>query len=358
MRTAEHPAAPAPTAGDDTLVEIRDLRVVLPLLEGNLVAADGVNFAIREGRTLGLVGESGCGKTITAQSILKIGPRHARTSGEILLHYPARPPTDIVALDRQDRELLRIRGGECAMIFQEPMTSFSPVHTIGNQLMEAILLHRTPDRREARAIAIAMLQKVGIPAPDETLRKYPHHLSGGMRQRAMIAMALSSQPRLLIADEPTTALDVTVQAQVLRLMRDLQRDLGMAILYISHDLGVIARMADEVAVMYMGSIVEHSAVRDLFRAPRHPYTRGLMASVPRIGKRSGEPLQSIRGNVPIPINKPRACGFFPRCPVGIPGLCDRAVPPLVEVAPGQKAACFQYPEVVAAAGVEEVAHVH
>jgi peptide/nickel transport system ATP-binding protein len=265
----------------DTLLEVKDLRVVLPLLEGNLVAADGVSFAIRQGRTLGLVGESGCGKTITAQSILKIAPRRAHTSGEILLHYPGRPPTDIVALDAKDDELLRVRGGECAMIFQEPMTSFSPVHTIGNQLIEAIRLHRTPDKREAREVAIAMLQRVGIPAPAEALKKYPHYLSGGMRQRAMIAMALSSQPRLLIADEPTTALDVTVQAQVLRLMRELQRDLGMAILYISHDLGVIARMADDVAVMYMGSIVEHAAVRDLFRAPRHPYTLGLMASVPR-----------------------------------------------------------------------------
>lgn len=334
------------------LLEIKNLRVVLPILEGDLVAADGVNIQIKPGKTLGLVGESGCGKTMTAQSILQIAPKIAKTSGQILLHYADRPPTNIVALSKKDPELLRIRGGECAMIFQEPMTSFSPVHTIGNQLIEAILLHRTSDKKEAREIAIAMLDKVGIPAPAETLKKYPHHLSGGMRQRAMIAMALSSRPRLLIADEPTTALDVTVQAQVLRLMRDLQRDLGMAILYISHDLGVIARMADEVAVMYMGSIVEHAPVRELFRSVKHPYTKGLMGSAPRIGKKSGEPLATIMGNVPIPINKPTACGFFPRCPVGIAGICDQVVPPLVEVAPGHKSACFRYPQVVAAAGLE------
>ena len=350
---------PESTSPARPLVEVKDLRVVLPLVEGNLTASDGVSFTIAEGRTLGLVGESGCGKTITAQSILKIAPRIARTTGQVLLHYPDRPPVDIVALGPQDPELLSIRGGECAMIFQEPMSSFSPVHTIGNQLLETVYLHRTRDKAQAREIAIGTLQKVGIPDPAATLRKYPHHLSGGMRQRAMIAMALASQPRLLIADEPTTALDVTVQAQVLRLMRDLQRDAGMAILYISHDLGVIARMADDVAVMYMGSIVEQAAVRDLFRAPRHPYTRGLMASVPRIGKKSGEPLDSIPGNVPVPINKPVACGFFLRCPAAMAGTCDRAVPPLVEVAPGHRAACFLYPEVMAAAGLSQgAAHVH
>ena len=335
----------------EPLLEVQNLKVVLSLIEGDLTASDDVSFSIRQGRTLGLVGESGCGKTMTAQSILRIAPRSARTTGRILLHYPGRAPVDIVALPRGSRELLAIRGGEAAMIFQEPMTSFSPVHTIGNQLMETILLHRTRDKAEAREIAVAILDRVGIPGARDTLKKYPHHLSGGMRQRAMIAMALASQPRLLIADEPTTALDVTVQAQVLRLMRELQDDAGMAILYISHDLGTIARMADEVAVMYMGSIVEYAGVRDLFHAPKHPYTRALMASVPRIGKRTGEPLQSIRGNVPTPINKPRACGFFPRCPVAMPGVCDKAVPPLVEVAPAHRAACFQYPEVVAAAGL-------
>ncbi|HEY4201264.1 MAG TPA: ABC transporter ATP-binding protein [Devosiaceae bacterium] len=350
------PTAPRDSA-DDTLIEVRNLRVVLPLLAGQLVAADGVSFSIRKGKTLGLVGESGCGKSMTAQSLLKITPRFAKTTGEILLHYADGRTVDIVGLDHDNPDLLGIRGGEAAMIFQEPMTSFSPVHTIGNQLLETIYLHRTPDKAAAREIALSILGRVGFPSPEEALKKYPHHLSGGMRQRAMIAMALASEPRLLIADEPTTALDVTVQAQVLRLLKTMQRDLGMAMLYITHDLGVIARTADDVAVMYLGSIVEYTDVRRLFAAPKHPYTKGLMASVPRIGKRSKEPLASIRGNVPVPINKPRACGFFNRCPAAMPGLCDKAVPPLTEVAEGHRAACFLYPEVVAAADrPREVAH--
>jgi peptide/nickel transport system ATP-binding protein len=347
---------PVSTAPDAPLIEVRNLRVVLPLIEGNLTAADGVSFSIGQGRTLGLVGESGCGKTMTAQSILKITPKIARTSGQILLHVPGRPSLDVVALDRDSPELRRLRGGDIAMIFQEPMTSFSPVHTIGNQLLETILLHRTRDRAEATRIAIAILDRVGIMGGQKALAKYPHHLSGGMRQRAMIAMALASQPRLLIADEPTTALDVTVQAQVLRLMKELQADLGMAILYISHDLGVIARMADEVAVMYLGTVVEQAPVRALFVAPMHPYTRGLMASVPRLGQRSNAPLASIPGNVPVPINKSRACGFFPRCAEAIPGLCDRSVPPLMQIAPDHHAACFLYPQVAQAAADAESRH--
>jgi peptide/nickel transport system ATP-binding protein len=333
------PAFP-PDAPPDPLIEVRNLSVVLPLIEGDLRASDDVSFSIGAGRTMGLVGESGCGKTMTAQSILKITPKIARTSGQILLHRPGSPPVDIVALDRGDPVLSRIRGGEVSMIFQEPMTSFSPVHTIGNQLLEAIYLHRTRNRAEAEEIAISMLDRVGIMGGRKALQRYPHHLSGGMRQRAMIAMALASEPRLLIADEPTTALDVTVQAQVLRLMKGLQQDLGMAILYISHDLGVIARMADEVAVMYLGSIVEQASVRDLFRAPRHPYTRGLLASMPKLGRRTGKPLDAIQGNVPIPINKPNACSFMPRCPDARRGLCDLGVPRLTEAARGHRVACF------------------
>jgi peptide/nickel transport system ATP-binding protein len=345
------------STADDLLLEVEDLRVVLPLLAGELVASDGVSFSIAKGRTLGLVGESGCGKSMTAQSILKITPRFARTTGRVLLHEEDGKTVDVIALGPDDPQLLRIRGGEVSMIFQEPMTSFSPAHTIGNQLLETVYLHRTKDKAKARGIAISTLERVGFPAPETALKKYPHELSGGMRQRAMIAMALASQPRLLIADEPTTALDVTVQAQVLRLLKELQHDLGMAMLYITHDLGVIARTADDVAVMYLGSIVEYTDVRRLFAAPKHPYTKGLMASVPRIGKRSKEPLASIKGNVPVPINKPRACGFFNRCPAAMPGLCDKAVPPLTEVADSHRAACFLYPEVLAAAGIgREVAH--
>ena len=330
------------------LIEVKNLKVQLPLEEGILTAADGVSFVIGQGETLGLVGESGCGKTMTAQSILRIAPKFARTTGQILLHDGTQT-TDIVALNAKGPAIRAIRGGVCAMIFQEPMSSFSPLHMIGNQIEEAVRLHRTSDPREARAIAVDMLAKVGIPRPAETIDKYPHHLSGGMRQRAMIAMALSCRPRLLIADEPTTALDVTVQAQVLRLMRELQDEFGMAILYISHDLGVIAHMADRVAVMYLGSIIETSDVRSLFAAPRHPYTQALMRAIPRIGKRTGERLEAIAGNVPIPINKPHACGFVSRCPVSIPGVCDRRRPALAEVASGHQTACFLYPEVLEAA---------
>jgi peptide/nickel transport system ATP-binding protein len=332
------------------LVKVEDLHIRLQLEEGTLIAADGVSFEIGLGETLGLVGESGCGKTMTAQSILRLAPRGAVTTGKILLHRNGEPPLDLVSLDRTGAAIRGIRGGVCAMIFQEPMSSFSPLHTIGNQIIEMVRLHRTRDRREARAIAVDMLGRVGIPAPSETIDRYSHHLSGGMRQRAMIAMALAAHPQLLIADEPTTALDVTVQAQVLRLMRDLKREFGMSILYISHDLGVIAQMADRVAVMYLGSIVETSDVASLFSAPRHPYTQALMRAVPRIGSRKKGRLPAIRGSVPIPINKPRACGFVSRCPSAIPGTCDRVVPPLREVAPAQFAACFLYPEVAAAAG--------
>ena len=342
----------APAAPREPLLEIRDLRVALPLEEGLLTAVDGVSLSIAPGRTLGLVGESGCGKTMTAQSIMRLSPRSAQIQGSILLRPPEGGVVDTAALAWDGPEIRRVRGGVCAMVFQEPMTSFSPLHTIGNQIVEAILLHRTQDRREAAEIAVSMLDRVGVPAPAAAFHKYPHHLSGGMRQRAMIAMALSCRPRLLIADEPTTALDVTVQAQVLRLMRDLQKEFGMAILYISHDLGVIAQMADDVAVMYLGRIVERASAADLFRAPRHPYTQALLRAVPRLGKRAKERLEAIRGSVPSPLAPRVGCSFFNRCTVAMPGLCDRRSPALVDVAPAHGAACFRYPEVLAAAGLD------
>ncbi len=331
------------------LLSIEDLKVQLPLEEGILKAVDGLSLTIDYGQTLGLVGESGCGKSMTALSILRIAPRFAQTTGRIMLQPRTGQPLDLVQLDPQGKTIRDIRGGEIAMIFQEPMTSFSPLYTIGNQLTEAIRLHRTPDKREANDIAADMLNRVGIPSPKETLKKYPQQLSGGMRQRAMIAMALSCRPSLLVADEPTTALDVTVQAQVLKLMRGLQEEFGMSILYITHDLGVIARMVSEVAVMYLGRIVEQSSVDSLFHTPRHPYTQALLKSVPRMGKKSKRRLDSIQGNVPVPINTPKGCGFFPRCPVAIPGLCDRVDPPLAAVECGQSVRCFLYPEVVSSA---------
>lgn len=335
------------------MLAVEGLNVRIASENGAFDVVSDMALSVAAGETVCIVGESGCGKSMTALALLRLLPEAASVAaGKIEIDGK-----DFLAMGQHQVE--DYRGEKIAMIFQEPLTALNPVLTIGEQIAEGVRQHRKVGKKQAWARAVEVLKLVQMPDPARRATQYPHELSGGMRQRAMIAMALASQPRLLIADEPTTALDVTVQAQVLRLMRDLQRDLGMAILYISHDLGVIARMADDVAVMYMGSIVEQAPVRDLFRAPKHPYTRGLMASVPRIGKRSGEPLQSIGGNVPIPINKPKACGFFPRCPVAMSGICDRAVPPLVDVAAGHKSACFKYPEVLAAAGLaQEAAHVH
>lgn len=334
------------------LLRIEDLKVQLPLEEGVLKAVDGVSLEVKPGQTLGLVGELGCGKSTLALAMLRLTPRFAQTSGRILFQPRKGASLDLAQLDPRGDTIRAVRGNDIAMIFQEPMTSFSPLYTIGNQLIEPILLHRTRDAKAASEIAVDMLARVGIPDPVGTLRKYPQQLSGGMRQRAMIAMALSCQPRLLIADEPTTALDVTVQAQVLKLMRDLQAEFGMSILYITHDLGVIARMVDEVAVMYLGRIVEQADVDLLFHNPSHPYTQALLRSIPRVGKKAKRRLESIQGNVPVPINKPAGCDFYPRCPYVMPGLCDKIEPPLVAVEGEHRASCFLHAAVVEAARVE------
>ncbi len=339
---------------DDVLLDVQALKTHLPLEEGLLKAVDGISFAIRRGETIGLVGESGCGKSMAVRSIMRLAPNFADISGRVIYHPQAGDPVDIVQLDAHGERIRDIRGGEIAMIFQEPMTSFSPLHTIGNQITEAIRVHRTQNRKEAHKIAIDLLGRVGMSNPSQRMSEHPHQLSGGMRQRAMIAMALSCEPSLLIADEPTTALDVTVQAQVLQLMRDLQDEFGMSILYITHDLGVIARMVQHVAVMYLGKIVEFTDVDSLFYQAKHPYTSALIKSIPKIGKKSRRRLESIQGAVPVPINRPPGCGFFPRCSVAIPGLCDRVDPPLVQVAPGHAAACYVYPEVAEAANVSEL----
>ena len=334
----------------DVLLEVDNLKTYLPLEEGLLKAVDGISFKIHRGETIGLVGESGCGKSMAVKSILQIAPNFAEISGQVKLNRDNGAWVDIAQLDRFGAEIRNIRGGEIAMIFQEPMTSFSPLHTIGNQIIEAIRVHRTPDKKEAREIAIDLLGRVGMSNPQQRLDEYPHRLSGGMRQRAMIAMALSCEPSLLIADEPTTALDVTVQAQVLKLMQDLQTEYGMSILYITHDLGVIARIVKSVAVMYLGRIVEYTDVDSLFYNAKHPYTSALIKSIPKIGKKSRQRLESIEGAVPVPINRPPGCGFFPRCPVAIPGICDQVDPPLVEVEEKHSVACFVYPEVTEAVG--------
>ena len=328
------------------LLEINDLKAYFYLEEGVLKAVDGVSFRVAKEKVLGIVGESGCGKSVTAQAILRIVPHPGKIEGKILLERNngngKKGPLDLVGLDSRGKEIRSIRGKEIAMIFQEPMTSFSPLHTIGNQIMEAILLHREKDKKKARKLAIDMLDKVGIANPQQRIDEYPHQLSGGMRQRAMIAMALSCNPSILVADEPTTALDVTVQAQILELMKNLQAQFGMSIIYITHNLGVIAEISDEVAVMYLGKIVEYTSVDDLFYDPLHPYTQALLRSIPRMGKKSKARLESIEGSVPLPLDLPVGCGFYARCRQAKKGICNKKTPPLVEVKKKHTVRCFLY----------------
>ncbi|MCY4082761.1 MAG: ABC transporter ATP-binding protein [Caldilineaceae bacterium] len=325
----------------EPVLELKDLHTYFPLEEGLLKAVNGVSLTIHKNRTLGVVGESGCGKSVTAQSILRIVPTTAQMAGEILLHQNGRV-VDLAALTPSGNEIRDIRGRDISMIFQEPMTAFSPVHTVGDQIMEAILVHDDDSKGEARSRAIELLSLVGIPIPEERVDAYPHQLSGGMRQRAMIAMALALKPKLLIADEPTTALDVTIQAQILRLMKTLQAEIGMSIMFITHDLGVIANMADEVAVMYLGRVVEYGSVRQIFRTPQHPYTQALMRSIPRAGRTARERLQTIQGIVPVPLDPPDICPFADRCEQFIPGRCDESVPEFLETEPGHSVRCILY----------------
>jgi oligopeptide/dipeptide ABC transporter ATP-binding protein len=301
---------------------------------------DGVDFAVRPEKTLGVVGESGCGKSVTALTIMGLIPRPPGKieAGEILYNRNGNT-LDLTKLNPKGSEMRSIRGNEIAMIFQEPMTSLNPVYTIGNQIMEAIILHQGLNKKNAWDKAIEMLTAVGIPSPKQRIREYPHQLSGGMRQRAMIAMALSCNPSLLIADEPTTALDVTIQAQVLDLMNDLRTEFKTAILFITHDLGVIANMADEVIVMYLGKIVESASVRDIFHDPKHPYTRGLMHSIPSLTTTEKERLVPIEGVVPNLFQLPLGCGFEPRCPKTME-ICRTQIPPLKEVSQDHTVACW------------------
>src|SRR5215475_12183679 len=295
------------------LLSVRNLKTYFAQDEGTVKAVDGVSFDLHPGTTLGIVGESGCGKSITARSILRIVDRPGRiVEGEIQFRRPAANggaglTVDLARLDANGTEMRSIRGAEIALIFQEPMSSFSPVHTVGNQIIEAILLHQKISRRDARDRAIDMLRRVGVSSPGERVDQLSNQLSGGLRQRAMIAMALSCHPTLLIADEPTTALDVTTQTQILELMRRLQHEDGMAIMLITHDLGVIAEMTDTVVVMYLGRVVEQAPVDEIFHAPRHPYTRALLRSIPRIRSHVPERLAPIAGAVPHPYDRPSGC---------------------------------------------------
>ncbi len=320
----------------NALLRIEGLRTVFRSASGDIAAVDGVDLEVARGRTLGIVGESGCGKSMLSLSIMRLVPPPGRVAaGRVLLEGE-----DLLAVSAA--RMRQLRGGQVAMIFQEPMTSLNPVHSIGLQITEAMRAHDPKaGPRELRERAVAALDRVRIPAPARRFEEYPHQLSGGMRQRVMIAMALACRPKLLIADEPTTALDVTVQAQILDLLRDLQAETGMAIILITHDLGVVAEMADEVAVMYAGRIAERSSAAALFADPQHPYTLGLLGSIPRLDE-DRDRLLAIEGTVPPPFALPQGCRFHPRCPFSIEA-CTAAQPALAEVAPQHFAACLRAP---------------
>lgn len=332
--------------GRTTLLSVQNLKTYFFQDEGTVKAVDGATFDVYAGKTLGIVGESGCGKSVTAQSILRIVDQPGRiVEGKVTLRQANGDQIELTQLHPNSHEMRAIRGGEIGLVFQEPMTSFSPVHTVGNQIIEAIQLHLDVNKREARKRAVEALGKVGIPKPERRIDEYAFELSGGLRQRAMIAVALSCDPRLLIADEPTTALDVTTQAQILDLMRQLQEQRGMAIMLITHNLGVVAEMADDVVVMYLGRVVEEGPVDDLFHAPKHPYTQALLRSIPSIESTSRVKLPTISGSIPHPYNRPAGCPFHPRCPEFMPGTCDQHVPSLLPVNERQKVSCFLYEEV-------------
>jgi peptide/nickel transport system ATP-binding protein len=317
-----------------SLLEVRDLTTSFAVEGGELFAVDGVSFTLDAGRTLAIVGESGCGKSVTALSIMGLIPAPGRVKGEIRFDG-----IDLATLP--PGEMRELRGDRLSMIFQEPMTSLNPAFTVGEQIAEGILRHRSCSRTAARERAIEMLRRVHIPSPERRFDDYPHRLSGGMRQRVMIAMALACEPKLLIADEPTTALDVTIQAQILDLMRMLREETGAAIILITHDLGIVAELADEVAVMYSGRIVEHAAVRTLFAQPQHPYTVGLLGSIPRLDLEQ-QRLPAIEGMVPDPLHRVAGCRFHPRCPFAIE-RCRREDPPLVAMNHAHLSACWRAP---------------
>jgi len=356
---------------DEALVEVKDLRIHFDVRDGIVKAVDGFNVEIKRGETVGVIGESGCGKSMTAKAIMNMLPKNGKMMGEIIFHRQvgengASQVVEEVRIDKLDpdgEEIRKIRGGHIAMIFQEPMSSLTPVYSAGFHIMEAVHLHRFipgetigqtmtqniqkkrgVSEEESREIAIDMLRKVGIPKPEQRVDSYPHQMSGGQRQRVMIAVALSTHPDLLIADEPTTALDVSIEAQILDLMRELQETVHMSILFITHNLGVVAEMADEIVVMYMGKEVEKAKTVDLFQEPKHPYTRALLASIPHVGEKSDEELATIKGMVPSPFNLPSGCLFHPRCPEFMPGKCDRVAPKFGQLEGDRWVRCLLYDE--------------
>ncbi|MEA3334866.1 MAG: ABC transporter ATP-binding protein [Chloroflexota bacterium] len=339
----------------EPLLSVRNLKTYFMMDEGTAKAVDGVSFDVYRGQVVGIVGESGCGKSVTIKSVLRIVQKPGEiVDGEILFRHQESDGhggffsqteiVDMAQMDPQGKEIRSIRGGEIALIPQEPMAAFSPVHTIGNQIVEAIRLHMDVNEKEAERIAVERLREVGVPAPEQRLESYSWELSGGLRQRAMIAMALSCNPKLLIADEPTTAIDVTTQAQVLKLLRGLQQEHDMSIIFITHDLGVIAQIADFVVVMYLGRVVETGPVDDIFHNPQHPYTRALLESIPTVHSESKEFLPTIEGSIPHPFQRPDGCPFYPRCTSFMPGTCDKGTPRLLPVNQSQSASCFLYHE--------------
>lgn len=318
------------------LLQVKNLKTYFFTKSGVVKAVDGVNFSVQKGQTLGIVGESGSGKTITVMSIMRLIPQ---PPGKIVAGEVIFEGADL--LKKSEKEMRQIRGNDISMIFQDPMTSLNPVMTVGQQIMEAILFHRDVDKRTAREMAVAVLGKVGIPEPEQRVDEYPHQFSGGMRQRAMIAMAVACNPKLLIADEPTTALDVTIQAQILDLLRELQQDYGTSVIMITHDLGVVAEVCHEVLVMYAGNPVEKTSVERIFGEPKHPYTLGLLRSLPKLEETGRERLIPIKGNPPDLHNLPAGCNFAQRCDSSR-SICFNQKPTLQEIEPGHWVSCHLY----------------
>ena len=323
------------------IIQVKNLGVNIKMDEGLLTPVRGVDFEIYPGETLGLVGESGCGKSLTNKAILGINDKKCVSTGEIFFRNENDEVVDLLKLNPRGKEIRAIRGKQISMIFQEPMVAFSPMYTIGNQINECTRLHITKDKKESKRISIEMMKLVGIANAEKRYDQYPHEFSGGMLQRALIAMALVCRPRMLIADEPTTALDVTIQAQILELMQSLQKELGMAILFITHDLGTVAKMCDRVAVMYLGKIVETGTAREIYKNPQHPYTKGLMGSVHKIGSLKADRLFSIEGTVPLALNLQPGCGFYERCGDRIEGICNRIDPETINLGGTHCVACHR-----------------
>lgn len=328
----------------ENLAEVRNLHVRFRTDEGIVYAVNGISYDIEAGKTMGIVGESGCGKSVSANAMMQLLPDNGWVESGTIMYHARDGVFDVAQLDKKDRRTALIHGKEMAMIFQEPMTSFCPVYTIGNQIIEAVRLHLDIPKKERRSYVTGLLRKVGIPNPERLIDEYPYQLSGGMRQRAMIAMAIAGNPRLLIADEPTTSLDVTVQAQILNLLKDLQQEYGMAILMINHNFGIIAETCDTVAVMYLGYIIESGSTAELLKNPLHPYTKDLLCSVPQVTDKKGGKLNYIQGTVPGAYSIPPGCAYAERCMKWTEKLCGVQKPPQVDMG-DHLVACHLYSDV-------------